>query len=104
MLMASFRCKRAKLPPQSQNTSASYPPTFDVRTSIGGTGVIGILENGTDGEQTKTILLRADMDALPVAERTSLDFASKKTMKDTDGEVKPVMHACGHDLHVTLEF
>lgn len=73
---------------------------FDVRTSIGGTGVIGILRNCTNEDGTKTILLRADMDALPEAETTSLAFASTKTMKDTDGEVKPVMHACGHDFHV----
>lgn len=72
---------------------------FDIRTSIGGTGLVAILKNGQHG---KTVLLRADMDALPVAERTGLDYTSKKTMKDTDGEVKPVMHACGHDLHVGL--
>lgn len=75
-------------------------PDFDIRTSIGGTGVIAILENKEDSGQSKTILLRADMDALPVKEETGFEFASKKTMKDDDEEVKPVMHACGHDLHV----
>ena len=61
---------------------------LDIRTKIGGTGLIAILKNG----QGKTLLLRADMDALPVAEKTGLEYASKQTMKDTDGLVKPVMH------------
>jgi hippurate hydrolase len=60
---------------------------FDVTTGVGKTGVVGILENG-DGP---TVMLRADMDALPVQEQTGLDYASQ-----TDG----VMHACGHDMHV----
>jgi len=70
---------------------------FDIRTGIGGHGQIAILENG----EGKTILLRADIDALPVAEKTGLPYASKKTQLDTDGVVKPVMHACGHDFHIT---
>jgi amidohydrolase len=70
---------------------------FDVRTNIGGTGLIGILKNGGD----KTILLRADTDALPVEELTGLEYASKKREVDVeDGVEKPVMHACGHDMHV----
>ncbi|MCJ1388933.1 hypothetical protein MMC18_001784 [Xylographa bjoerkii] len=76
-------------------------PDFDIRTSIGGHGLIAILKNGTDPGPTKTILLRADMDALPMLEKTDLQYASKKTMQDVDGEVKPVMHACGHDFHIT---
>ena len=60
---------------------------FDVTTGVGKTGVVGLLRNG-DGP---TVMLRADMDALPVQEQTGLDYASK-----TDG----VMHACGHDMHV----
>jgi amidohydrolase len=72
-------------------------PGFDVRTNIGGTGLIGILKNGGD----KTILLRADTDALPVEELTGLEYASKKREVDVeDGIEKPVMHACGHDMHV----
>ena len=63
-------------------------PDFDIRTGIGGHGLIAILSNGSG----KTVLLRADMDALPVGERTELPYASKKTMEDTDGVVKPVMH------------
>ncbi|CAG8970926.1 hypothetical protein HYALB_00000906 [Hymenoscyphus albidus] len=67
---------------------------FDVRTNIGGTGLIGILKNG----EGKTVLLRADTDALPVEELTGLPYASKKREVDIeDGIEKPVMHACGHD-------
>lgn len=72
---------------------------FDIRTNIGGTGLIAILDNQTKGKG-KTILLRAEMDALPVKERTEFSYASSKEMKDTDGQTKPVMHACGHDIHV----
>jgi amidohydrolase len=64
---------------------------------IGGTGVVGILHNG-DGP---TVLLRADMDALPVAEATGLPYASTASATDADGSEVPVMHACGHDVHVT---
>lgn len=70
---------------------------FDIRTNIGGHGQIAILKNGPGG----TIMLRADIDGLPVLEKTGLPFASKKTMLDTDGITKPVMHACGHDFHIT---
>ena len=70
---------------------------FEVTTGIGGTGVVGLLRNG-DGP---TVMLRADMDALPVAEATGLAYASKATAKDRDGHTVPVMHACGHDMHVT---
>lgn len=72
-------------------------PSFNVRTSIGGTGLIGILSNGPG----PTVLLRADTDALPVKELTGLPYASTKTEVDVeDGVEKPVMHACGHDMHV----
>jgi amidohydrolase len=70
---------------------------FDVRTNIGGTGLIGILKNG----EGKTVLLRADMDALPVKELTGLPYASEAREVDVqDGIEKPVMHACGHDMHI----
>jgi amidohydrolase len=62
---------------------------------IGG-GVVGVLENGPGG----TVLMRADMDALPVAEATGLPYASTATQVGADGEEHPVMHACGHDTHV----
>ena len=70
---------------------------FEVTTGVGKTGVVGMLRNG-DGP---TVMLRADMDALPVAETTGLPYASKVTAKDKDGHTVPVMHACGHDMHVT---
>jgi amidohydrolase len=63
------------------------PAGFHVTTGVGGTGVVGLLRNG-DGP---TVMLRADMDALPVSEQTGLDYAST---------VEGVMHACGHDMHV----
>jgi amidohydrolase len=72
---------------------------YTVRTSIGGTGLIGILSNGPG----KTVLLRADTDALPVEELTGLEYASKKKEVDVeDGVEKNVMHACGHDMHVAV--
>lgn len=70
---------------------------FEVTTEIGGHGVVGILKNG----RGKTLLLRADMDALPVVEETGLPYASKKKMRDTRGATVGVMHACGHDIHMT---
>jgi amidohydrolase len=70
---------------------------FTVFTGIGGTGVAGVLRNG-DGP---AVLLRADMDALPVGEETGLDYASEVVATDARGERTPVMHACGHDMHVT---
>jgi amidohydrolase len=70
---------------------------FDVTEGVGGTGVVGVLANG-DGP---TVMLRADMDALPIREATGVDYASTVTMTDADGAEVPVMHACGHDMHVT---
>ncbi|WP_347350464.1 amidohydrolase [Intrasporangium sp.] len=69
----------------------------EVHTGVGGTGVVGILRNGTGPR----VLLRADMDALPVREATDLPYASTATATDSAGVDLPVMHACGHDLHVT---
>lgn len=69
---------------------------FDVHEGIGGTGVVGLLRHG-DGP---TVLLRADMDALPVREATSLPYASTVTATDAVGNQVPVAHACGHDMHV----
>ncbi len=69
----------------------------EVHTGIGGTGVVGILANG-DGP---TVLARADMDALPVPEATGLDYASTVVVDDGEGSSVPVMHACGHDVHVS---
>jgi metal-dependent amidase/aminoacylase/carboxypeptidase family protein len=70
---------------------------FDVTTGVGKTGVVGLLRNG-DGP---TVMLRADMDALPILEATGLSYASKVTATGRDGMEVPVSHMCGHDLHVT---
>src|ERR1044071_4154281 len=64
---------------------------YDVTTGVGRTGVVGVLNNG-DGP---TIMLRADMDALPVREATGLPYASTVTATDRDGNTVTVMHACG---------
>jgi hippurate hydrolase len=69
---------------------------YEVTTGVGKTGVVGLLRNG-DGP---TIMLRADMDALPIKEATGLPYASKVTAKDRDGNMVPVGHMCGHDMHV----
>ncbi|MFE7398660.1 M20 family metallopeptidase [Streptomyces sp. NPDC057557] len=70
---------------------------YEVIDGIGGTGLIGVLANG-DGP---TVMARADMDALPVREQTGLPYASTVTLIGPDGTEQPVMHACGHDVHVT---
>lgn len=70
---------------------------YEVSTNVGKTGVVGLLRNG-DGP---TVMLRADMDALPVKEATGLPYASCATATDSEGNSVPVMHACGHDMHVT---
>jgi amidohydrolase len=70
---------------------------YEVTTAVGKTGVVGLLRNG-DGP---TVMLRADMDALPVKEATGLPYASNATATDHEGKTVPVMHACGHDMHVT---
>ncbi|UKZ75158.1 hypothetical protein TrVFT333_002832 [Trichoderma virens FT-333] len=72
-------------------------PALQITTGIAGTGLIAVLRNGPG----RTVLLRADMDALPVKELTGLEYASKKMAEDSDGSLQPVMHACGHDMHVT---
>lgn len=71
---------------------------FEVREGVGKTGVVGILKGGKPG---KVVALRADMDALPVEEKTGLPFASKATAT-WEGKTVPVMHACGHDTHVAM--
>jgi len=71
---------------------------FEVTTGIAGNGVVGVLRNG-DGP---VIMLRTDMDALPVKEATGLPWASKVIATDSQGAETPVMHACGHDFHMTV--
>src|SRR6185312_7145334 len=70
---------------------------YEVTTRIGKTGIVGFLRNG-DGP---TVMLRADMDALPVEEATGLPYASKVTTTNREGRTVPVSHMCGHDMHVT---
>lgn len=71
---------------------------FEVTEGIGGFGVVGILENG----EGPTVMVRADMDGLPVVEETGLTYASKAFGLDDDGNEVATMHACGHDLHMTV--
>lgn len=73
------------------------PLGFEVTTGVGKTGVVAILRNGPG----PTLLIRADMDALPVQEKTKLPYASTRTQVNLEGIEMPVMHACGHDMHVT---
>lgn len=70
---------------------------LEVTEGVGGTGVVAMLRNG-DGP---LILLRADMDGLPVPEKSGLEYASTATQVGQDGVEYPVMHACGHDVHIT---
>ena len=70
---------------------------YEVTPGVGKTGVVGLLRNG----EGPTVMLRADMDALPVLEMTGLPYASTAKATDDAGKSVPVMHACGHDMHVT---
>lgn len=70
---------------------------LDVTTGVGGFGVVGVLANGPG----KTLMLRTDLDALPVVEQTGLPYASQVRTKDERGATVGVMHACGHDFHMT---
>jgi amidohydrolase len=70
---------------------------YEVTAGVGKTGVVGLLRNG----EGPVVMLRADMDALPIAEATGLPYASMVTSTDVEGNTVPVMHACGHDMHTT---
>src|SRR4030067_611119 len=70
---------------------------FQVTRNIGGFGIVGVMKNG----EGSTIMVRTDMDALPVEEKTGWSFASHGRDTDSDGKDTPVMHACGHDIHMT---
>ena len=70
---------------------------YEVTEHVGGTGVVGIMKNGPG----PTVMLRTELDALPVEEQTGLPYASKVRAKDDSGRDVPVMHACGHDLHMS---
>src|SRR5256885_12864845 len=69
---------------------------YEVTENVGGTGVVGIMKNGTG----PTVMLRTELDALPVEEKTGLPYASKVRAKDDSGRDVAVMHACGHDVHM----
>ena len=86
---------------QEQQTAATAADTlrkagYEVHEKIGTTGLVGILRNGNG----PTVLMRADMDALPIKEDTGLPYASTEQQADSSGHVVPVAHACGHDVHV----
>jgi hippurate hydrolase len=70
---------------------------FDVTEGVGGTGIVAMLHNGPG----PLVMMRADMDGLPVPEKSGLPNASVATQVDWDGNEVPVMHACGHDVHIT---
>lgn len=70
---------------------------YEVTENVGGTGVVGIMKNGPG----PTVMLRTELDALPVEEQTGLPYASKVRTKDDSGREVGVMHACGHDLHMS---
>lgn len=69
---------------------------FEVTEKVGGNGLVGVLKNG----EGPVIMVRTDLDALPVAELTGVPYASKKKVKDLSGQEVSVMHACGHDIHM----
>lgn len=71
---------------------------FEVTTNFGGNGVVGVFKNG----KGPVFMVRTDMDALPVEEKTNLPYASKVKAKNDKGETVSVMHACGHDMHMTV--
>jgi amidohydrolase len=70
---------------------------FTVTEKVGGTGVVAVMKNG----EGPTLMLRADMDGLPLVEDSGLDYMSSVKQVSIDGEEQPVMHACGHDVHIT---
>lgn len=71
---------------------------FQITENFGGFGVVGVYKNG----EGPTIMIRTDLDALPIQEKTGLEYASTKTMPDRDGKSTYTMHACGHDVHMTV--
>ena len=71
---------------------------FDVTENVGGYGVVGVLRNG----EGPTVMVRTDMDALPIKEETGLPYASQVEVQNDQGRIVGVMHACGHDVHMTV--
>ena len=89
----NYRCRRSGRRGWQRTSSRGW---LEVITGVGKTGVVGLLER-----RRPTVMLRADMDALPVKEATGVPYASNIKAKDREGKTVPVMHACGHDMHVT---
>lgn len=88
---------------QEKNTSARLANQleqlgYSVTENIGGYGVVAVLKNGNG----PTVMVRTDLDGLPVKEETGLAYASNATGKNDEGKEVPVMHACGHDVHMTV--
>jgi hippurate hydrolase len=93
--------KNPELSLKEQRTSARLAEElrklgYEVTAPVGGTGVVGVLRNG----KGPTVLLRTELDALPIEEKTGLPFASTVTAVNAAGQTVPVMHACGHDVHM----
>jgi len=93
--------KNPELSTKEQRTSARMADElrklgYEVTAGVGGTGVVGVLRNG----KGPTVLLRTELDALPVEEKTGLPYASTATAVNPQGQTVPVMHACGHDVHM----
>ncbi|WP_371483921.1 amidohydrolase [Kitasatospora sp. NBC_00315] len=93
--------RNPELSGQEERTAARFAARlgaagYQVQAGIGGHGVVGVLENGPG----PVVLVRAELDALPVEERTGLPYASTARARAADGTVVPVMHACGHDVHL----
>src|SRR5213595_2281949 len=89
--------KNPELALKEQRTSARMAEElrklgYEVTTGVGGTGVVGVLRNG----KGPTVLLRTELDALPIEEKTGVPYASKVVTKNDAGENVNVMHACGH--------
>ncbi len=94
--------KHPELSFEEQATSARFAEELqkmgcEVTTNIGGFGVVGVLQNGSG----PVVMLRADLDGLPVVERTGRPYASQVKVEDSSGATVGVMHACGHDIHMT---
>jgi amidohydrolase len=93
--------KNPELSTKEQRTAARMAEElrklgYEVTAGVGGTGVVGVLRNG----KGPTVLLRTELDALPIEEKTGLPYASTATAVNPAGQTVPVMHACGHDAHM----
>jgi hippurate hydrolase len=97
-LHANPELSRAETATAARMAAEVKPLGYTVTPNIGGTGVVAVLVNGAG----PVLLIRTDMDGLPVREETGLPYASTVTVKSADGSSTPVMHACGHDIHMSV--